>query len=136
MYEDPSNFDDVGEFHKRFDLPAWNYGPREWDQDLINFRIKFLSEELREFEDAAEVHDHAGMADALIDLVYVALGSAHMLGYPWQELWNEVQVANMRKVRAATDGSDSVRHSRWDVVKPPGWKAPDIRCVLKEYGFE
>jgi hypothetical protein len=42
----------------------------------------------------------------------------------------------MKKVRAAKDGSDSVRGSAWDVVKPPGWTAPDIESVLRDWGFK
>ena len=38
--------------------------------------------------------------DALIDLTYVAMGTAYMMGLPWQDLWDEVQRANMSKVRA------------------------------------
>jgi predicted HAD superfamily Cof-like phosphohydrolase len=75
------------------------------------------------------------MADALIDLVYVAMGTAHLLGLPWEALWNEVQIANMRKVRAAADASDSKRGSAFDVVKPPGWQPPNIKRILENYGW-
>lgn len=138
-----SNFHDVGTFHRRFGLPSVyasplgsDAGPRPWDGELIEFRRKFLREELEEFETGVNECDHAKMADALIDLVYVAMGTAHLLGYPWEPLWDEVQAANMRKVRAAPDGSDSLRSSRWDVVKPEGWEGPDIEGVLAEHGFE
>jgi len=36
----------------------------------------------------------------------------------------------MKKVRAATDGSDSKRGSSLDVVKPEGWIAPDLSDLV------
>lgn len=134
-----SNFDDVGDFHSKFDLDNVTHsrpGPRDWDDDLLAFRIKFLEEEFREFVEGVDLGDHAKMFDALIDLAYVAFGTAHLLGYPWQAGWNQVQAANMKKERAAADGSNSVRNSSFDVVKPPGWQPPDIAGVLRSWGFE
>lgn len=140
-----SNFTDVGEFHRKFDLPVVNEsttatytdtspGPRNVSADLLRFRIHFLKEEFEEFVEAARDRDQAGMADALVDLVYVAMGTAHVLGYPWQELWDEVQSANMQKLRATTP-SQSNRHSTFDVVKPEGWEPPDVEGVLNKWGF-
>lgn len=131
-----SDFEDVGDFHTKFGLHAFGAGPQPWDNELVEFRRKFLKEEYEEFVEGVNERDHAKMADALVDLVYVALGTAHLLGYPWEALWDEVQAANMRKVRAAADGSDSVRSSRWDVVKPEGWEGPNIWKILEEWGFK
>lgn len=135
-----SNFEDVGDFHTKFGLHsvmASGASPtgEEANEELMQFRVKFLYEELQEFEEGLADGDVAQMADALIDLVYVALGTAHFLGLPWQALWDDVQRANMAKVRAAADGSDSKRGSSFDVVKPKGWKAPQTEEVLRQYGF-
>jgi predicted HAD superfamily Cof-like phosphohydrolase len=133
-----AEFEDVGAFHVRFGLDNLlenDPGEREWDDALVDFRARFMQEELNEFMDATMSKDHAGMADALVDLVYVAMGTAHLMGYPWQQLWDEVQRANIAKVRAQKDGSDSVRGSSFDVVKPPGWQPPDIEKILKRNGF-
>lgn len=137
-----SNFQDVGDFHVKFNLPAvegyWLAKPTglENDEALMAFRTKFLDEELDEFKKGRDEGDVAQMADALIDLVYVALGTAHFLGLPWDSLWEDVQRANMTKVRAAADGSDSKRGSAFDVVKPPGWQGPNTNSILRDYGFE
>ena len=154
-----SDFNDVGKFHARFDLPNVTYGgvgPQEIDPELLRFRLNFLLEELQELMDATNmtwsrdpgelsiVHcdpgeeaevDHAQAFDALLDLVYVAHGTAHLLGYPWREGWDLVQRANMSKVRAQKDGSDSKRGSSFDVVKPEGWTPPDIEGLLRDYGW-
>lgn len=128
-----SNFDDVGDFHEKFNLDNVTHrgeGLREVDPSLLEFRVKFLHEELQEFEDALTEGDWAKAFDALLDLAYVTFGTAHLLGFPWQRGWDEVQRANMQKIRAAVDGSDSKRDSAWDVVKPLGWRPPDIEHIL------
>lgn len=85
-------------------------------------------------EDALIVDD-AQAFDALLDLVYVAHGTAHLLGYPWQIGWNAVQRANISKERAAADGSDSKRGSSFDVIKPAGWTPPPIDRILQDHGW-
>ena len=154
---------DVGAFHRKFGLPyttTGEYGPREVPQEVIRFRIQFMLEELLEFVrgaggrlvpeyDPIDHHltgfgvefnsdevDHVETFDALIDLVYVALGTVHLFGYPWHWGWNSVQQANMRKVRAFEDGSNSKRGSRFDVVKPEGWEPPNIAGILRNFGWE
>lgn len=128
-------FDDVGAFHSRFGLPNVldsPINPHLLDDDVYKFRIDFMAEELTEFEDAHKAGDLALAADALIDLVYVVMGTAHLMGLPWKELWNEVQRANMEKVRAP-DAESSKRHHHFDVIKPEGWQPPDIDMVLSWY---
>lgn len=93
-------------------------------------RIEFMHEELGEFMKAAATQDMAGMADALIDLVYVAKGTAIMMNLPWDMLWSTVQRANMDKVRGATKRGHAV-----DVMKPEGWVPPHIDEVLDQHGY-
>ena len=131
------DFRDVGVFHQKFGLDNVIFnpiGPREVPADLMEFRLKFLKEELKEFEEGLAENDEAKMADALIDLVYVALGTAHIKGYPWTQLWAEVQGANMAKERAVRS-DQSARGSTWDVIKPAGWRPPDIKGILKKFGW-
>lgn len=137
MLEAQGNFQDVQDFHDKFGVPR-HQRPTLLTGEALEFRIKFLEEELAEFKKAhadleagliteAEALEQA--ADALVDEVYVAMGTADMMGLPWQQLWDEVQRANMEKVRA-TEASQSKRGSALDVIKPDGWKAPDHRPAL------
>jgi len=128
-----SNFDDVGAFHQKFDLPHGAPGPRDVPESVARFRRKFLEEELEEFKDAQDRDDIVGMADALVDLVYVALGTAHFYGLPWEALWDEVQRANITKERAASADA-SKRGSAWDVIKPSDWQPPDLKKILRQSG--
>ena len=71
-------------------------------------------------------------------LVASAYQAAVQMSCPWSLCWSHVQRANMKKVRAASDGSDSTRKSSMDVVKPSGWIAPDaeIARTLSRSGWE
>ena len=102
-----TNFDDVGAFHAKFDLPVSDpehgtpvFAANLLDRNVTNFRTNFMHEELDEFERAVASRDLAEAGDALVDLTYVAMGTAHFLGLPWQALWADVQRANMSKARA------------------------------------
>jgi len=78
----------------------------------------------------------------VIGVLKTAVRDAHFaagfLGAPWEACWAVVQKANMTKVRAGKDGSDSKRGSAWDVVKPPGWRGPEdeIRGALVAAGWK
>jgi predicted HAD superfamily Cof-like phosphohydrolase len=54
-----------------------------------------------------------------------------MMHLPWARCWQHVQDSNMAKKRAERDGSNSKRHSPWDVVKPDGWVAPDAKIAME-----
>jgi hypothetical protein len=95
------------------------------DQDAFHFRVGFMKEELAEFMYAHNDSNIVDAVDALVDLVYVVLGTAAMMGVPWEAVWDEVHTANMKKVRA-TDASQSKRGSTLDVVKPVGWEKPEL----------
>lgn len=134
-----TNFDDVGDFHEKFDLP---YSHDESVSQLLtpevqDFRVKFLEEELEEFRNAWAENDLPGAFDALLDLVYVAMGTAHLMGLPWQEGWDEVQRANMTKLRAFTAMESALKSGRssvLDVIKPDDFVPPDIEGVLARHG--
>lgn len=132
---------DICEFHEKFGL---NYQgpPRSLPKDIGDFRQRFLQEELIEYMDHSSEADfeksappegldyasysfHLGeQLDALVDLVYVALGTSYLHGFNFKEAWRRVHEANMRKIRAPS-AKDSKRGSTYDVVKPEGWQAPD-----------
>ena len=123
-------FDDVGKFHAKFELPHRDPArpPTILSDDVALYRAAFLLEEALEFMRAHQRNDMVEAADALVDLVYVALGTAHLMNLPWDRLWDEVQRANMLKERGAT----VKRGHALDVRKPPGWQPPNIATILLE----
>jgi len=111
-----SYFEDVKDFHaKVLGNPDFLSDPTIFVQ-----RIEFLSEELLELHNAMAANDYVGIADALADLVYVALGTADILQLPFDDVWKLVHDANMRKVKGETK-----RGNRFDAMKPPGWQSPE-----------
>jgi len=52
-----------------------------------------------------------------------------LCGLDFVEAWDRVHRANMSKVRAEKAG-DSKRGSKFDVVKPSGWTAPDLTDLV------
>lgn len=142
------HWNDVFDFHAKFDLPR-NTSPTELSANKLRDRAAFLIEELIEFADAANLTitcykndgrvtydesrsnvpaDYYAQADALIDLVYVALGTAVMMGLPWDALWDDVHAANMRKVKGM-----SKRGMEDDVTKPIGWRGPQTKKIIDAY---
>lgn len=121
---------DVEDFHLKFDLPFPDR-PRLLPKDLFNFRADFLLEEVHETIEAHSAGDLPGFADGLVDLTYVAIGTAIMAGLPFRMCWKAVQAANMAKVRAQS-ADQSKRSSSYDVIKPPGWVPPDIKKIIEE----
>lgn len=121
-------FEDIQKFHSKFDLPAL-VKPGFLPHDLMSFRIKFIQEELDEFCDAYVNENLEKAFDALIDLTYVVLGTAYLMGLPFNDGWRHVHHCNMQKVRAKTI-NDSKRKHTSDVVKPEGWQAPVLKHLV------
>lgn len=135
-------FDDVGRFHGQFDLPVshetWAKTgtrlPGVISTTEFNFRIAFLFEELKELIEGNEAGDLGRVADALVDLVWVALGTAHYCGLPFDALWKEVQRANMEKRPWREGDPIKPRNAQGlEIVKPDGWVPPDIEGVLTDF---
>ena len=117
----------VLEFHKKFGLPDGAKNILMGSNSAIEFRVGFLLEETRELEDALYEGDRVKAFDALIDLVYVAYGTALFLGVTpeqWVAGMDAVHACNMAKVRASAP-SESKRGTSLDVVKPRGWVGPE-----------
>lgn len=118
--------EDVYRFHEKFQIPQPKQ-PCDVAPDVFDFRSKFMQEELDEFRDAYAAGDKAKQLDALVDLVYVALGTALMFGFDFDRAWFLVQQANMKKVAGIATG----RHGTLDVTKPEGWKPPDLDPIVR-----
>jgi predicted HAD superfamily Cof-like phosphohydrolase len=137
-------FDDIKAFHEKFEL-QYNGKPRLLEEGLAKFRTGFMAEELGEYcmhhQDTEEfvfmIKDTMvpqeipldKQLDALVDLVYVVLGTAYLQGFDFNEAWRRVHEANMKKVRALR-AVDSKRGSLYDVIKPEGWEAPDLKDLV------
>ena len=129
-----AGYEDVRDFHDQHGIPT-PARPILPPADVHEYRMKFLREELQEINDAAKADDLTGYLDGLIDLVYVAYGTAILTGVSpelWQRLWDQVQTANLCKRRAAS-ADESKRGHSFDVVKPKGWVSPEptMRMIIE-----
>lgn len=125
----------VLEFHNKFGLPVGDQDLLTPDLDAIVFRLKFLKEETAELEEALSEEDRVKAFDALLDLVYVAHGTALFMGISpeqWHAGMLAVHACNMAKVRVEK-AADSKRGSAFDVKKPTGWVGPEaqLEAILK-----
>lgn len=127
-------FDDVGVFHAKFNLPVTGVVVCGLPTpEVLEYRTKFLQEELQEFIDAGANNDLAGMLDALVDLAWVAMGTAHYLGAPFNEAWAEVRRANMAKVLKTEADPTHKRGVVERIFKPAWWVPPRIAEIINQH---
>lgn len=123
---DPLN--DIVAFHERFGLQQNNaIVPIGKERDQISseeweLRLVRLKDECEEVQLAHEAEDDEEYLDGLVDVVYIALGTAYRRGWDFAEAWKRVQKANMAKVRG--EAKTSKYGSQYDIIKPEGWKPP------------
>ena len=87
---------------------------------FLQFRIKFLEEEMNELSTAENADD---VVDALIDLCVVAIGTLDLFDVNARLAWDRVHEANMNK-RVGIKESRPNPLGLPDLVKPEGWTAP------------
>jgi predicted HAD superfamily Cof-like phosphohydrolase len=121
-----SYFSDVKDFHVFFERRVGEY-PELPDAADMELRLLLIWEEYDELRLAHEAADIVEVADAIADLIYVACGMAVAYGIPLDAVWDEVHGSNMRKV---DDNGRPIFREDGKVLKPAGWKGPDIGGVL------
>ena len=113
----------VEHFHDKFEL-SYDGPPRQLPETLGVQRMDFIGEEFVEYIKAVNAGDLHAQFDALIDIVYVAIGTALMHGFPFDEGFSVVHLANMKKVQAG------INNMKQGVVKPEGWEPPNLEHLL------
>lgn len=111
--------EDVLEFHEKFDC-AIAERPTIWMNKL---RKELLIEEVGEFCEAVDNMDLVEAADAIADIIYVALGAAVTFGIDMEPIWNEVHRSNMAKTGGGVNDINKI-------LKPKGWIPPDIESII------
>ena len=115
----------VQEFTHKFGLLNDGLYRFEGYDSLAAFRLSFLQEEICETRDAFHANDPVGALDGLVDIIYVAIGTASLYGWDLETAFRRVHEANMRKVRVKS-ASESKRNSSYDISKPPGWQPANL----------
>ena len=123
------NFSDVVNMHRFFGIEIQDT-PTHISSTQLKERSDFLQEELDEFKAAMAQQDMCEMADALIDIVVVAMGTAAKMGLPWDSLWDDVLRANMAKQRGVGKRGYAV-----DLIKSKNWVPPQTMYHLLMAGY-
>lgn len=118
-----SVFDDMRDMHAKYGTHDWMAANPQHHKEYLNFRIKFLNEELDETTLAFMDGDAEEVVDGLIDLIVVAAGTLDALGVDGQLAWDQVQKANMSK-EVGVKPSRPNPLGLPDLIKPEGWQAP------------
>lgn len=82
-----------------------------------------MLEELAEFNKAIKEYAMLEAADALVDLIYFAIGTAHCFGIDLAPFWEEAHRANMEKIAAPA------RHK--NAAKPEHWQPPNLEAAFE-----
>jgi len=123
--------EDIAKFHTKFGLKQTegktqvgkSFSPEEWE-----LRHKRLKEECDEYLAAVAEGDNAQTLDALVDIVYIAMGTAYRRGWDFGLAWMRVHAANMEKERG--EEHNSKYGSSFDIVKPEGWEPPELNDLV------
>lgn len=115
---------DIEDMHTKYGV---NEKIRTFDKEklkqFLEFRVRFLEEELNETKAAAAAGDAEEIVDGLIDLCVVAIGTLNAFGVDAYAAWDAVHAANMAK-EVGIKASRPNQLGLPDLVKPGGWRAP------------
>ncbi len=123
---------DIAMMHEKYGVhPVVEKMDADTLRKFLEFRVRFLDEELTELKTATNADD---VVDALIDLCVVAIGTLDGFGVDSHKAWDAVLEANMNK-KVGVKESRPNPLGLPDLIKPEGWTAPshaDNEGKLKE----
>lgn len=118
---------DINKMHEKYGVrPVVEKMTRLDLRTFLNFRVKFLNEELDETKLAANnagYIDAEEVVDGLIDLCVVAIGTLDAFGIDANKAWDAVLEANMNKEVGIKESRPNPLGLP-DLIKPEGWVAP------------
>ncbi|NUT72764.1 hypothetical protein HNO81_16575 [Pseudarthrobacter sp. C4D7] len=112
----------VQAFHEAAGHPVAAH-PRPLGPDRLKHRVAWMQEELEELAAAATLVDQT---DAVIDLMYFALGTLVEMGIDGEGPFQIVHQANLRKV---TSSGITSREHDGKIQKPAGWVTPEYEIA-------
>lgn len=96
-----------------------------------SLRARLMIEELAETIEAMREGNAVEIADGLVDLIYVVVGTAAHYGIDLAPVFDAVHTANMAKFPEGKPILDS----QGKVKKPKNWKPADVEAVLRAQGW-
>ena len=101
------------------------------DEEQYAMYRNLIAEEVRELHEAVENNDRVEQLDALIDILVVTIGALHSMGADAEGAWKEVLQTNLAKIDPST--GKVIKREDGKVLKPEGWKAPNLVGFLENY---
>tara|TARA_Y100000389_G_scaffold204925_1_gene260893 strand:- start:4470 stop:4847 length:378 start_codon:yes stop_codon:yes gene_type:complete len=117
---------DVERFMLAADQPVSRV-PKIAQSDQENLYMDLIAEEYAELVTAMSNNDIIESADAIADLIWVAIGLASTIGIPFDRVWNEVKRSNDSKT---VNGTLIKNPETGKVMKPPTFSEPDLDPIL------
>jgi predicted HAD superfamily Cof-like phosphohydrolase len=114
----------VHEFHKVFNLPISD-APKELERERVELRAKWMNEEISELLEARDIVDQV---DAVVDLIYFAVGVFVEMGIDGSKAFELVHQANMRKL---DQNGRPIYNEEGRVIKPDEWTSP--REIIRQW---
>ena len=92
--------------------------------------LDLIREETDELEEALIDNDKVEQLDALVDILVVTMGAIRAAGWDGEGAWKEVMDTNFAKIDL--DTGKVRKREDGKVLKPEGWKAPNLTNFLGE----
>ena len=109
-------FEDVNTFGTACDQPA--------SEANYKMYLGLIDEEVGELVEAVAANDRVEQLDALVDILVVTVGAIRAAGWDGEAAWREVMNTNFAKIDPTT--SKVIKREDGKVLKPVGWKAPQL----------
>ena len=109
-------FKDIETFGTACDQPA--------SEANYKMYLGLIDEEVGELVDAVAANDKVEQLDALVDILVVTVGAIRAAGWDGEAAWKEVMDTNFAKIDP--DTGKVRKREDGKVLKPEGWKAPDL----------
>ena len=132
MIEKPIN--SVKKFHDAFNIDVSDSPTVDVALDKIELRFKLMSEENKEYLEAAKNKDLIEIADALGDMLYILCGTilTHGMQDKIEEVFNAIQDSNMSKLG---ENGKPIYRKDGKVLKGPNYFKPDLKKILREHNI-
>jgi predicted HAD superfamily Cof-like phosphohydrolase len=114
-------FKDIDTFATACDQP-----PSEANYKMY---LSLIDEEVGELVEAVAANDKVEQLDALVDILVVTMGAIRAGGFDGEGAWKEVMDTNFAKIDA--DTGKVRKREDGKVLKPEGWKAPELAQFIK-----
>ena len=116
-----NTFKDIDTFATACDQP-----PSEANYEMY---LDLIDEEYIELQKALRTHDKVEQLDALVDILVVTMGAIRAAGWDGEAAWKEVMNTNFAKIDP--DTGKVIKREDGKVLKPEGWKAPELAQFIK-----